>query len=67
MKEMKATLKVLTGILFLPILLIGGIIAVVKTIVVMTIVFAWQKGDDWHDELMMKLHNYMQWIKGGEQ
>jgi hypothetical protein len=67
MKEMKATLKVLTGILFLPILLIGGIIAVVKIIVVMTIVFAWQKGDDWHKELMMKLHNYMQWIKGGQQ
>ena len=64
---MKAILKLLTGIFFLPILLIGGIIAVVKTIVVMTIVFAWQKGDEWHKELMMKLHNYMQWIKGGEQ
>jgi uncharacterized membrane protein len=64
---MKATLKLLTSIFFMPMLLIGGIIAVVKTIVVMTILFAWQKGDDWHKELMMKLHNYMQWIKGGEQ
>ena len=64
---MKAILKLLTGLLFLPILIIGGIIAVVKIIVVMTIVFAWQKGDEWHKELMMKLHNYMQWIKGGEQ
>lgn len=64
---MKATLKVLTAFVFMPILLIGGIIAVLKTLVVITIVFAWQKGDEWHKELIMKLHNYLQWIKGGEQ
>lgn len=64
---MKATLKLLTAIFFMPMLILGGIIAVVKTIIVMTIVFAWQKGDDWHKELIMKFHNYLQWIKGGEQ
>ena len=53
----------MTGIFFLPLLAIAGIIAIVKTIVVITVVFAWQKGDEWHGEMLMKLHKFMQWMK----
>jgi hypothetical protein len=60
---MKHTIKLMTGIFFLPLLAIAGIIAIVKTIVVITVVFAWQKGDEWHGEMLMKLHKFMQWMK----
>ena len=60
---MKYILKLLTGICFLPFLILGGIIAVVKTFIVVTFGLAWQKGDDWHGYLSGKLDDFMQWIK----
>lgn len=60
---MKYTLKLLTGICFLPFLILGGIIAVVRTLFVSTFGLSWQKGDDWHGYLLMKLNDFMQWIK----
>jgi len=60
---MKYTVKLLTGICFLPFLILGGIIAVVKTFIVATFRLAWLKGDDWHRYLLCKLNDFMQWIK----
>jgi len=47
----------------MPFLILGGIIAVVKTLIVAFFGLAWQKGDDWHGYLLMKLNDFMQWIK----
>lgn len=44
-------------------LILGGIIAVVKTFIVVTFGLAWQKGGDWHVYLLGKLNDFMQWIK----
>jgi hypothetical protein len=60
---MKHGIKLITGIFFLPLLAIAGIIAIVKTIVVITVVFAWQTGHEWHGEMLTKLHKFMQWMK----
>lgn len=61
--EMKYLLKLLTGTFFLPFLILGGIIAVVKTLIIVSFGLAWQKGDDWHRYLLMKLNDFMEWIK----
>lgn len=60
---MKYILKLITGVCFLPFLILGGIIAVVRAIFTITFLLAWQKGDDWYGYLLMKTNDFMQWIK----
>jgi hypothetical protein len=60
---MKQALKALTGLLFLPFIILGGIIAVVKTLFVITFGLSWQKGDDWHGYLLMQLDGFMKWLQ----
>ncbi len=60
---MKYILTLLTAIFFTPFILIGGIIALIKTLFVLTFGLAWQKGDDWHGYLLNKINDFMKWTK----
>lgn len=60
---MKYILKLVTGIFFLPFLTLGGLIAVVRVIIVITFGLAWLKGDDWYGYLLGKSNDFIQWIK----
>ncbi len=60
---MKSILKIITGIFFLPFLILGGLIAVVKVLFISTFGLAWQKGDDWYGVLLIRLDSFMQWVK----
>lgn len=60
---MKYTIKILIGTLYLPFLVLGGIIAVTKFLIVSTFGLAWQKGDDWYQYLMMRLDALLDWLK----
>ncbi len=60
---MKYILKAVTGIIFLPFIILGGIIAVVKTLFKLTFGLAWKIGDDGFIYLLGKVDNFMVWIK----
>lgn len=60
---MKFILQLLTGAFFLPFLILGGVIAVVRVLLTLTFGMAWQKGDDWYGALLCKVNDYMQRIK----
>ena len=60
---MKIILKYITGAFFLPFLALAAIIAVLKTIFVSTIVFSWEKGDEWHGDILCGLNDFMKWLK----
>lgn len=60
---MKYILKLLMGMCFMPFIILGGLIAVLETIIAIPFGFAWQKGDEWHGKMLMKLRKFMQWMK----
>ena len=60
---MKFASKLLTAIIFFPFLILGGLIAVAKAVFIATFGLAWQLGDDWHKDLLLKLDEFLQWVK----
>ena len=60
---MKYILKLITGFLFMPWLILGGLIAVVRTLFTLTFEMAWEKGDDWYVYLLGKSDDFLQWLK----
>jgi hypothetical protein len=63
---MKAILKLLVALFFLPWLIIAAIVSVIKTIVALTLVFTWKEADRMHGETMEKITNLIKWLKGGD-
>jgi hypothetical protein len=59
----KIIIKYVIGISFLPFLILGGMIAVVRVLFIATFGLAWQKGDDWYSYMFMKLNDFIQWLK----
>ncbi len=64
---MKTLLKLFVAILFTPWLIVAAIIAVIKTIVYLTLMFAWNQSDEMHEKIMEKISNLMKWLKGGDK
>jgi hypothetical protein len=64
---MKKLLELFVGILFTPWLAVAAIIAVIKTIFVITFAFTWEQADKMHDKIMEKIVKFMKWLKGGEK
>jgi len=60
---MKTILRTLIVLCFFPFMLLGGIIAIVKTLIICTFGFAYKRGDDWHINLMEKINNLLRWLK----
>lgn len=60
---MKYILKIMTGICFLPFLILGGVIAVIKTLIVISFGIAWDRGNYWHGYLLGKVNDFLQWVK----
>jgi hypothetical protein len=60
---MKYILRLLVVIFILPFFGLAAVIAVLKTIFVITLQFAWETGDEWCVSLLLKLNDFMQWLK----
>jgi len=64
---MKAIIKWFISILFLVLLAIAAIVAVIKTILVITFVFTWEQADEMHGKTMGKIVKFMKWVRGGDK
>lgn len=60
---MKTILKIITSLLVLPFIILGGVIAVVRTLYSLTFGLAWMKGDDWYGFLLGKSNDFFQYIR----
>jgi len=45
-------IKVIIGLIYLPILALAGLIAIVRLILVLIFVFAWDKSGDWYADMI---------------
>jgi hypothetical protein len=60
---MKTILKLFISIFFLVLLTIATIYAVIKII----LVFTSEQADEMEGKILMKLHNFMKSVKGGDE
>ena len=56
---MKHPIKLIIGFFSLPVLSIALTIAIIKTLIELTFVFAWQQGTHWHLSIMYKIYKFM--------
>lgn len=60
---MKYLIKLMMSVCIWPFLILGGLIAVARVIFTMTFLLAWEKGYDWHIQILYKLNDLMQWVR----
>ena len=59
---MKYILKLITALIFIPSFILAGIIAIIKTIIVVFFFFSWNTGDEWHEYFFKKIRYFMKWL-----
>ena len=64
---MKTLIKLFVAILFTPWLIVAAIIAVIKTIISLTLVFTWEQANEMHGKIMRKIVKFMNYVKGGDK
>lgn len=60
---MKTIGKMIVGLFFLPFLALAGLIAIARLIFVLTIVFAWQKAEEWYEEMLCWVNDKVKALK----
>lgn len=60
---MKYALKLLIGSFYLPFLILGGVIAIMRLLFTITFELSWGKGNDWYVYMLCKFNDFMQWLK----
>lgn len=63
MKIIKQILQLITGIIFMPFLILGACITVFRLIICVPIEFAWTISKDWYWGAFKALNDYINWIK----
>ena len=60
---MKLTLKLLTALFWGPFLILAAIVAIIRLLTNITIIFTWQKAVEWSDEMMIQVNEFFKWLK----
>jgi len=63
---MKYTLKLLISLLWGPFLILAAIVAIIRLLTNITIIFTWQKAVEWSDEMMIQVNEFFKWLKDKE-
>jgi len=63
---MKLTLKLLIALLWGPFLILAAIVAIIRLLTNITIIFTWQKAVEWSDEMMIQVNEFFKWLKDKE-
>jgi len=63
---MKYTLKLLIALLWGPFLILAAIVAIIRLLTNITIIFTWQKAVEWSDEMMIQVNEFFKWLKDKE-
>jgi hypothetical protein len=63
----KTILRLLIALLYSPILILTGVLAILKTLFKLIFVFTWEVSSEWSDELLGKVDEFVKTLKTKEQ